>query len=401
MGAPSLEPQLITRGRAMLALALLMTALLYIAWRFLPISIAVPPKEARSAGEVAKVAGGLKPPAGYTVNAYATGLGQARTMVLTPRGDIILAVPPDRLLLIEADGDGDGRSDSVSTLLDGLHNASGIFLDGDQLYVAEDARVLRVDFDAEARRVTGAAETVLRLPSGGMHWTRTIKKGPDGAFYVSIGSDCNVCIETDPWRAAMIRFKPGEDATLYASGLRNTVGFDWQPGTGDLYGVNNGRDWLGDDFPPEEVNRIVAGGFYGWPYLNGDNVLDPDFGTEAGDRAKTAIVPAYKLPAHVAPLSILFLRHASSPDLNGTALVAEHGSWNRSVKDGYQVVALRWRDGAIKEAPFLTGFLTDAGVLGRPVDIAELPDGTLFISDDYGGVIWRVAPAAREPALVR
>ena len=381
----------------MLALLLLAALLLYLAWRALPINIAMPSKEAGSPGDAARAAAGLAAPAGMTVNAYATGLGPARMMALTPKGDILLTVPPNQLLLIKADRNGDGRTDGVITLLDDLHNASGITLDGDQLYIAVNGRVLRVPFDAEAGRVTGAAETVIRLPAGGMHWTRTIKKGPDGYFYVTIGSDCNVCIEQDSWRAAMIRFKPGETPTLYASGLRNSVGFDWQPVTGELFAVNNGRDWLGDNFPPEEVNRIVEGGFYGWPYLNGDNVPDPDYGKDVGDRAKTAIMPAYKLPAHVAPLAILFLRHGRAGASAGTALVTEHGSWNRSTKDGYQVVALTWRDGAISEAPFLTGFLKDGVVSGRPVDIAEAPDGTVYISDDFGGVIWRVAPQAQAP----
>jgi len=399
MQSPSPGPGLITRGRVVFALVLFVGALLALAWRWLPISVAVPNSGARSADETAQVAAELTAPAGSTVNAYATGLGQARMMALTPTGDIILSGPSDRLLLVKADRDGDGRADGVSVLLEGLHNASGLFLDGAQLYIAEDGRVLRVPFDAEAGRVTGTAETVARLPGGGMHWTRTIKKGPDGTFYVSIGADCNVCIEEDPRRAALLRFKPGEEPTLYASGLRNTVGFDWRPRTGELFGVNNGRDWLGDDFPPEEVNRIVEGGFYGWPYLNGDNVPDPDFGVEAGERAKTAITPVYNLPAHVAPLSIVFLRHSRVPSLADAALVAEHGSWNRSVKDGYQVVALTWGEGAISQAPFLTGFLKDGAVSGRPVDIAEAPDGTVYISDDFGGVIWRVATKLPTPAL--
>jgi glucose/arabinose dehydrogenase len=390
---------LITHRRVMLVLGIVVVALLVLGWHWLPVSIAVPPSEARSPGETDGIASQLKPPQGFTVNAYATGLGDARSMALTPRGDIILSSPPARVLLIKADKDGDGRADGVVTLIDGLHNVTGLTLDGDQLYVAEDGRVLRAGFDAEAGRVTGSLETVLAdLPPGGMHWSRTIKKGPDGFFYVSIGASCNVCIESNPWRAAIIRFKPGEKPELFASGLRNTVGFDWQPGTGDLYGVDNGRDWLGDDFPPEDVNRIVEGGFYGWPYLHGDNVPDPDYGQQAGDRAKTAIAPAYKLPAHVAPLSILFLRHAEAPSLAATALVAEHGSWNRSRKDGYQVVALTWRDGAISQTPFLTGFLKDGEVLGRPVDLAEAPDGTVFVSDDFGGVIWRVVPSAQKPA---
>lgn len=196
------------------------------------------------------------------------------------------------------------------------------------------------------------------------------------------------------WRAGIIRFKPGQKAELYASGLRNTVGFDWQPGTNALYGVDNGRDWLGDNLPPEEVNRIVEGGFYGWPSLYGDNQPDPDYGKEARDRTNHALPPVYGLPAHVAPLSILFLRRAKLAKFGDAALVAEHDSWNRSQKIGYQVVALRWREGQITEEPFLTGFLKGEGdVLGRPVDIVESPDGTIFISDDYNGVIWRVAPS--------
>jgi glucose/arabinose dehydrogenase len=386
-----------THWRAALALFLLAALLLYLAWRALPINLAVPSEEAGTSDNPARLVAGLTAPAGMTVNAYATGLGPARMMALTPSGDILLTVPPNRLLLVKADRDGDGHADGVSTLIDDLHNASGITLDGDWLYIAEDARVLRVPFDAKAGRVTGAVETVARLPADGMHWTRTIKKGPDGYFYVTIGSDCNVCIELDPWRAAMIRFKRGKMPTLYANGLRNSVGFDWQPVTGELFAVNNGRDWLGDNFPPEEVNRIVEGGFYGWPYLNGDNVPDPDYGKDVGDRAKTAIMPVYKLPAHVAPLAIHFLRHAPPGPFAGTALVTEHGSWNRSTKDGYQVVALTWRDGAISAAPFLTGFLKDGVVSGRPVDIAEAPDGTIYISDDFSGVIWRVAPHAEEP----
>jgi glucose/arabinose dehydrogenase len=386
--------KLVTRGWGAFALAVVALLLLVLAWRWFPVSVAFPPSSARSADETTAVVATLKPPAGTSVNAYASGLGDARVMVLTPKGDIILSSPPSRVLLVKADKNGDGRADGVETLIDGLHNVSGLFLDGDLLYVAEDARVFRVPFDVEAARVNGSPETVVPdLPPGGMHWTRTIKKGPDGFFYVSIGASCNVCIEKNPWRAGIIRFKPGEKPSLFASGLRNTVGFDWQPGTNDLYGVDNGRDWLGDNFPPEDVNRIVEGGFYGWPYLNGDNVPDPDFGKEGGDRAAKAIPPAYKLPAHVAPLSILFLRHAKAASLANTALVAEHGSWNRAQKVGYQVVALNWRDGAISEAPFLTGFLKGGEVSGRPVDIVEAADGTIFVSDDFGGMIWRVTPS--------
>ena len=378
----------------MLLLAAL-TLALFLIWHWFPVSIAVAPSSARSAEDMEAVAARLTPPQGFTVNAYAIGLGQARAAVLTSKGDIIVSSPPHRVLLVKADSDGDGRSDGAETLIVKLENPSGLFLDGDQLYIAEDSRVLRVGFDVEIGKIVGTPETILPdLPRNGMHWTRTIKKGPDGYFYVSIGSSCNVCVETNPWRAGIIRFKPGEKAELYASGLRNTVGFDWQPGTNALYGVDNGRDWLGDNLPPDEVNQINEGGFYGWPYLYGDNQPDSDFGKEASDRTSHAIPPVYALPAHVAPLSILFLRHSKMAKFGDAALVAEHGSWNRSQKIGYQVVALHWREGQITEEPFLTGFLKGGSdVLGRPVDIVESPEGMIFISDDYNGVIWRVAPS--------
>jgi glucose/arabinose dehydrogenase len=364
-------------------------------YRWSHVSVAVPPPQAPTASELRAIAAGLTVPPGFKVNAYATGLGEARVMVLTPKGDIILSSPASKVLLVKKNSGDKSRAGGVETLLSGLHNPSGLFLDGDQLYIAEEARILRVRLDPETRKLTGPTETVLpNLPEHGDHFTRTIKKGPGGYFYVSLGSSCNVCIEKNPWRAAMIRFKPGEPAQLFATGLRNTVGFDWKPGSNELYGVDNGRDWLGDEVPPEELNHLVEGGFYGWPYLYGDNQPDPEYGKRAGDRISHAIPPVYKLPAHVAPLSILFLRHTRDTNFADSALVTEHGSWNRSQKIGYKVVALHWRNGEITEEPFLSRFLKDGRVLGRPVDIIEDSDGTIFISDDYNGAIWRVASSS-------
>jgi len=229
------------------------------------------------------------------------------------------------------------------------------------------------------------------LPAGGGHWTRTIRKGPDGWFYVTIGSSCNACIERHKWRAAMIRFKSGSKGELYASGLRNSVGFDWRPQTNELYAVDNGRDWLGDDYPPGELNLIKEGGFYGWPFRNGKNRPDPDFGSKTSDRVAAAIPIAHGFAAHVAPLSIKFLRHGVMAGDAATALVAQHGSWNRSSMIGYRVVSLHWdRSGEITQKMFLKGFELNGDVAGRPVDIVEAPDGSIYISDDYGAKIWRV-----------
>jgi glucose/arabinose dehydrogenase len=185
----------------------------------------------------------------------------------------------------------------------------------------------------------------------------------------------------------------GSGEEIYATGLRNAVGFDWQPGTGDLYANDNGRDLLGDDFPPCELNRVVRGGFYGWPVANGDNVPDPDLGDGQAERIRSAIPPVHGYPAHNAPLGLSFVRgDRVPPEYRGAALAALHGSWNRSEKDGYEVVSLHWQpDGGIEQRDFVTGFEVDEDVIGRPVDVAEGPDGAFYVSDDYAGMIYRVA----------
>ena len=231
------------------------------------------------------------------------------------------------------------------------------------------------------------------LPEGG-HWTRSLRFGPDGWMYLSVGSSCNVCEEKDPRRAAILRYRPdGTGEEIYASGLRNAVGFDWRPGSGELYATDNGRDLLGDDFPPCELNRIVKGGFYGWPYTNGDRVKDPDYGDGHGDRIRASIPPVHGFRAHNAPLDIAFVRGRDVPPAyRHAALVALHGSWNRTRKDGYKVVSLHWQEnGGIEERDFAVGFEVDGNVIGRPVDVAEGPDGAFYISDDYASAVYRVA----------
>ena len=221
-----------------------------------------------------------------------------------------------------------------------------------------------------------------------------MRVGPDDRIYVSVGSSCNVCEEEDPRRAAILRFQlDGSGAEVYASGLRNTVGFDWQPGSGELFATDNGRDLLGDNFPPCELNRVVQGGFYGWPFANGDRVPDPDFGDRAPERVAASLPPVYAFRAHNSPLGITFVRGERAPAAyRGAALVALHGSWNRTRKDGYKVVSLHWLpDGRIEERDFVVGFELDEDVIGRPVDVAEGPDGAFYISDDYAGAVYRVS----------
>ena len=338
----------------------------------------------------------LKTPAGFTVGTWASDLPNARFLRFTPAGDLLVSQPREgQVTLLLRDRDGDGKPDGRTVLLSGLDRPHGLDLHDGWLYVAETDAVGRIRFDADTRTTSGAFERVVTgLPTGGNHWTRTVRVGPDGMLYVSIGSSCNACIEEDPRRAAIVRYRlDGSGQEIYATGLRNAVGFDWRPGTGELYATDNGRDLLGDDFPPCELDRIVQGGFYGWPFANGNRVPDPDFGNGHEAQIAASIPPVHGFRAHNASLGITFVHGTRvPPDYRGAALVALHGSWNRTRKDGYKVVSLHWQpDGQIVERDFLSGFLDNDDVIGRPVDVAEGPDGAFYVSDDYAGAIYRVA----------
>lgn len=337
----------------------------------------------------------LQAPAGFAVGLYAQNIKGARFMRFTAKGDLLISIPrAGQVIILTADGNSDGMADSARTVLGDLNAPHGLDLYQGHLYIAEEDAVGRVAFDAERGQISGAYERIITgLPADGGHSTRTVRIGPDGKIYLTIGSSCNVCIEEDPRRATMMRYDlDGSNGRIFAAGLRNSVGFDWRPQDGALYATDNGRDLLGDDTPPCELNRIVEGGHYGWPYTNGMNVPDPDYGPGAEAKIAAAIAPAHGFAAHNAPLGIEFVRGENPPGgMKGAALVALHGSWNRSVKDGYKVVSLHWQaDGRIEQRDFLWGFLQDGKVTGRPVDVAQGPDGAFYISDDYAGVIYRV-----------
>ena len=334
-------------------------------------------------------------PPGFSIDVYARDLS-ARFLRFGTQGDLLVSAPADGAVhWLARDADGDGRADERRTLIDGLERPHGLDLHDGWLYVAETDAVGRIRFLEDGGRVSGDYERIVPdLPVGGNHWTRTLRFGSDGWMYVSIGSSCNVCEESDPRRAAIVRYRPdGSGGEIFATGLRNAVGFDWRPGTTELYATENGRDLLGDDFPPCELNRVVRGGFYGWPYANGDRIPDPDFGRGNEERIRASIPPVHEFRAHTAPLGITFVRGSRAPAAyRGAALVAQHGSWNRSEKDGYRVVSLHFSDdGQIEERDFAVGFESDEHVIGRPVDVAVGPDGAFYVSDDYARAIYRIA----------
>jgi glucose/arabinose dehydrogenase len=333
-------------------------------------------------------------PAGFQVDYFATNLRNARSMTLGAKGTLFVGTRDAGVVYaIEHDGRKAGK---VHTLAKGLNMPNGVAFHDGALYVAEVNRILRFD-DIESRLANPPEPVVVAgdLPTERHHGWKFIAFGPDGKLYVPIGAPCNICDEGDPF-AAILRMKPdGSEREIFARGVRNTVGFDWHPKTGHLWFTDNGRDWMGDDLPPCELNVAVrAGQHFGYPYCHGADVSDPEFGDQQPCASFTP--PAVSFGAHTAPLGIRFYEGAMFPaSYRGGAFVAQRGSWNRSKKVGYQVLFVPVDgDKAGTPQPFMTGFLDGEKANGRPVDVQELPDGSLLVSDDTANAIYRVSWAA-------
>ena len=333
----------------------------------------------------------LKALPGVNVSVFASGMIGARFMAENSDGVLFLSVPSDGTVLALPDRDRDGAADEVMVFARGLKRPHGLAFRDGELLVAEAGSVAALrdddgDLKADSRKILTSD-----VPSGSGHWTRTIVTGPDNAVYVAAGSSCNACIEEDRRRAAVTRFADSK-AELFATGLRNTVGLEFHPATGTLWGVDNGRDMLGDDIPPEEVNLIEAGRDYGWPYCYGNRIPDPELGS--AERCRKTTAPKVEMQAHSAPLGVAFGYGLKFPEtVRKSLLIAFHGSWNRSVPTGYKVVAVPFNDkGMPAGKPFdvITGWHTGQEAWGRPVDVLVGRDGAMYVSDDDAGAVYRV-----------
>lgn len=345
----------------------------------------------------AQVAERVRLPAGFEIQVFARGLFGPRFMTVGPDKQIYVSMPRMGWVGRLRDDDGDGKVERIDRVVEKLDRPHGLAFWQGKLYVAGTEKIWRVDSfrgRGSAARVTAI---VPNLPDGGRgHWTRTILFGRDGKLYVSVGSSCNVCKEKDPRRAAIVRYNPdGTGEEVFANGLRNSVGIAWHPATHELWGTDNGRDWLGDDNPPDEINIIRQGKNYGWPNCIANRIPDPDFGSpEICQRSEPPVVA---IPAHSAPLGLTFYTGKQFPqEYHGDIFVALHGSWNRSKRTGYKVVRVRLAGGQPQQVEdFATGWLRDEKgkevVWGRPVDLVVGPDGGLYLSDDYAGLIYRIS----------
>lgn len=333
-------------------------------------------------------------PAGFSIGVFAGELDYARSLAQSPSGTVFVGTGRRGGGVVHAvlDADGDGKADDRYRIGSDLNWPNGVaFHDGD-LYVAEISRVLRFEgidnlLDSPPEPVVVTAD----LPDKTHHGWKFIRFGPDGRLYVPVGAPCNICDEGDPF-ATILRLDETGDYEVVARGVRNTVGFDWRPGTSELWFTDNGRDMMGDDVPPDELNVLTEDGqHFGYPFCHGQDIADPEFGDKRP--CSDLVPPAIDLDPHVAAVGMRFYRGAAFPErYRGQIFIAEHGSWNRSNKIGYRIMVVHVDgDGrATDYEEFATGWLQGEDSWGRPVDVMERADGSLLVSDDMRGVIYRI-----------
>lgn len=332
-------------------------------------------------------------PTGYRIGIFADLKGELpRVLAFDPNGVLVASLTKNGKIVALPDTNKDGISDKTVDILTGLSSPHGIVFNGGKLYVAETDKVETYDYNPENFSVTNK-KVLFTLPGGGRHFTRTLGIQGD-RLYTSVGSSCDTCIESSNLRASvLVSNLDGSNLKVYASGLRNTVFFTFDK-NGTIWGNDMGRDFLGDNLPPDELNVITEGSNYGWPYCYGDMVRDSSFMAGQNESyCTTTKAPLFKYPAHVAPLGITFINSPlfDSTD-QGSILAAFHGSWNSTTPVGYKVVKLNVVNGKVVSIEdFITGWIRGDAVYGRPVDLVFDKTGYLYISDDKAGVVYVVS----------
>ena len=339
-------------------------------------------------------------PPGFRLNVFAANFKRPRWLTVAPNGDIFLADTGAGEIVALRDAQHTGGAQEREVFVDGMKRPFGIAFREDYVYVGNMNEVVRFRYDPKTSKRLGEKEHLLDLPSGG-HDTRSLAFSADGKhLFIGVGSASNIDTGEDPLRAAVTICDPdGKNARLYATGLRNPVGLALEPATGEVWTTVNERDELGDDLPPDYFTSLKDGGFYGWPYSYIGNNVDPRVKPQKPDLVARAIIPDVLLGAHVAPLQFAFYTGKQFPEsYRGGAFVAEHGSWNRATRSGYQIAFVAFKNGkpSADPVPFMTGLVPDptgTDVSGRPVGVTVAPDGSLLVSDDGAGVVYRVSVA--------
>lgn len=350
----------------------------------------------------------LQLPEGFSISVYADNVENARQMALGDNGTLFVGSRQagNVYALVDTNGDGkiDNKVDKKYTIAKKLNMPSGIAFKDGSLYVAAISKVLRYDnIESQLEKPPKPVVVTNTLPTDKYHGWKYLGFGPDDFLYVPVGVPCNVCISHDKRHGSILRIdvKTGR-AEIYAKGIRNSVGFDWNPETKELWFTDNGRDWLGDDSPPDELNRAYRKGLnFGFPYIHGSNVYDPEYEVESTlwEESQRFLKPEAELDAHVAPLGMTFYTGKQFPaEYKNKIIIAEHGSWNRSLKTGYRLTTVTLGKYKVESfEPFVTGWLQKADDVedegthwGRPVDVINMPDGSILVSDDYADAIYRI-----------
>lgn len=360
-----------------------------------PVSVFKPNKVLPTSDKLTQI----NAPEGFAVEPFAAGLGNVRILAVADDGTVYASRREEGDVIMLRDTDADGKADKAPVVVANRPQTHGLAIHDGKLYIATVKEIFVGDILEDG--TLGELEMLVGdLPDAGQHPNRVLEFGPDGMIYYSSGSTCNACNESNAENAAMLRISPdGMSRTIFASGLRNTIGYDWHPETGELWGFDHGIDFLGDEVQPEELNKLEQGKQYGWPHVHGEGDFNPQ-STPVGGITKEQwreqsepMTTGYT--AHAAPMQFKFYDGASFPaEYQGDAFATMRGSWNRNPASGYEIVRVDFEDGQPKSIePFVSGFLTDEGTthIARPVGLAIAADGSLLMSDDANGVIYRVA----------